>query len=92
MASEPFASLLNRAHSHASDYLQRLPERHVDASASREELMDALRTPLPQRGEDGVAVLDLLAAQAERGTSACVSPRYFGFVIGGSFARRVASE
>ncbi len=92
MNSEPFASLLDRAHAHASDYLRNLPERHVDARASRTELLGALRSSLTLQGEDGAAVLDLLAAQAERGTSACASPRYFGFVIGGSYPVALAAD
>jgi glutamate/tyrosine decarboxylase-like PLP-dependent enzyme len=92
MDSESFASLLRLAHAHASDYLRELPDRHVDARASRAELLAALRAPLTQRGEDGSAVLDLLAAQAQRGTSACASPRYFGFVIGGSLPVALAAD
>jgi glutamate/tyrosine decarboxylase-like PLP-dependent enzyme len=92
MADDPFTPLLQRAHAHAADYLQRLPDRPVAASASREELLAALRLPLPAHGEADAAVLDLLAAQAGRGTSACASPRYFGFVIGGSLPVALAAD
>jgi glutamate/tyrosine decarboxylase-like PLP-dependent enzyme len=37
-------------------------------------------------------VIDLLAAQAERGASACAAPRYFGFVIGGSYPVALAAD
>ena len=92
MTNDPFAPLLHRALGHAAAYMERLPEREVAATASREELVAALQVPLAARGEDGAAVVDLLAAQAERGTSACASPRYFGFVIGGSYPVALASD
>ncbi|GAB3385445.1 pyridoxal phosphate-dependent decarboxylase family protein [Lysobacter fragariae] len=60
--------------------------------ASREELLATLRIPLAPRGEDGREVLDLLAAQAPRGASACGSPRYFGFVIGGAYPVALAAD
>lgn len=92
MATKPFAALLERAHAHAAEYLRELPERHVDARASRDELLAALRAPLAAQGEDAAAVIDLLAAQAARGTSACASPRYFGFVIGGAYPVALAAD
>lgn len=92
MATEPFAALLERAHRHAADYLRELPERHVDARAGRDELLAALHRPLTTQGENAAAVIDLLAAQATRGTSACASPRYFGFVIGGAYPVALAAD
>lgn len=90
--TDEFARSLDQAHALAIDYLRRLPERHVGARLGRDELMAALRQPLSEKGEDGCAVLDLLAAQAEQGTSACASPRYFGFVIGGSLPVALAAD
>ena len=87
-----FASCLDRARLHADEYLCELPERHVGARATRDELLAALRAPLSDAGEAGDAVLDLLAAQAPRGTAACASPRYFGFVIGGAHPVALATD
>jgi glutamate/tyrosine decarboxylase-like PLP-dependent enzyme len=92
MSDESFESLLRRAQAHAVDYVQSLPQRHVGPRAAREELASALHVPLSARGESAAQVLDLLAAQAERGTSACASPRYFGFVIGGSYPVALATD
>ncbi|QNP40567.1 pyridoxal phosphate-dependent decarboxylase family protein [Lysobacter solisilvae (ex Woo and Kim 2020)] len=89
---DEFTRCLDRAHAHAGAYLRALPQRHVGAQLGREELMAALRAPLPAHGEDAAAVLDLLAAQAPQGTSACASPRYFGFVIGGSYPVALAAD
>jgi glutamate/tyrosine decarboxylase-like PLP-dependent enzyme len=84
--------LLARAHAHAKAFLDTLPDRFVGARADRAEMMAALATALPRHGEDPIAVLDLLAAQAERGASACAAPRYFGFVIGGSLPVALAAD
>lgn len=92
MKPDAYDALLARAHAHASDYLHKLPDRHVGSLASRDELRAALNLPLSQSGESGEAVLDLLAAQAPRGTTACNSPRYFGFVIGGATPVSLATD
>ena len=88
----PYESLLARAHAHALDYLDRLPDRHVDATATRDELLAALRAPLPHVGEPDEAVIDLLASQVPHGAVACNSPRYFGFVVGGATPVSLAAD
>ncbi|MFD0738497.1 pyridoxal phosphate-dependent decarboxylase family protein [Lysobacter koreensis] len=87
-----FDPLLDRAHAHASGFLRDLPQRFVGARAGRDEMLAALDAPLPPRGEDPAAVIDLLARHAERGASACASPRYFGFVIGGALPVALAAD
>jgi glutamate/tyrosine decarboxylase-like PLP-dependent enzyme len=85
-------AILRRAFHHASNFLRALPDRPVGPRATREELMKALDVPLSEEGEEPVAVLDALGAAAERGTMATASPRFFGFVIGGSLPVTVGAE
>ncbi|MEP6632900.1 MAG: aminotransferase class V-fold PLP-dependent enzyme, partial [Luteimonas sp.] len=87
-----FGPLLERARKHAADYLGGLPDRHVGARAYRDELLSALRAPLTQEGETGASVIDLLASQGNRGAIASGSPRYFGFVIGGTYPVALAAD
>src|SRR4051812_28290757 len=84
--------LLLRAADAAIEFLRNMPERHVGARASRDELMRALGVPLSQDGEEPARVFDALAAVGERGTVGSTSPRYFGFVIGGSLPVTVAAD
>src|SRR5258705_1928892 len=76
-------SLLDRVHEHAVAFLRSMPDRHVGARASREELLSALRVPLSQAGESAAAVVDALAAQGDRGALASAGPPPFCFGIGG---------
>ena len=92
MTFDDFPSLLARAQAHAGDFLHDLPTRFVGARATRDEMLAALDGPLAMAGEPPMAVLDLLAAQAPRGASACAAPRYFGFVIGGALPVALASD
>src|ERR1051325_5158629 len=84
--------LLNRAVDHSKAFLRSLPERHVGARATREELLSALRVPMAQDGDDPSSVIDLVAAQGDRGAVACPGPRYFGFVIGGCLPVALAAD
>ncbi|WP_133498644.1 pyridoxal phosphate-dependent decarboxylase family protein [Cognatilysobacter terrigena] len=92
MTFDDFGPLLARAHSHATQFLDALPERFVGARAGRDEMIAAFDTPLPVDGEPGTAVLDRLAASAPRGAQACAGPRYFGFVIGGAVPVALATD
>jgi glutamate/tyrosine decarboxylase-like PLP-dependent enzyme len=90
--SDKFTQILERARAHACAFLDQQPERHVGARASREGLLEALRIPLARAGEDNLAVIDLLAAQGETGIVASGSPRFFGFVVGGSYPVALAAD
>lgn len=92
MSKDSVVSTLDAAREHALRFLSGLPDRHVGASLGRGDLMRSLRNPLPEKGEDATSIIDLLAAQAEGGITACSSPRYFGFVIGGTYPVALAAD
>ncbi len=85
-------SLLDRALTHATDYLETLPERPVVPVERDAALRRRLGGPLPEQPSDPEAVLNALALAGVRGTVATAGPRYFGFVTGGSFPVAVAAE
>ena len=84
--------ILNRAAEHAAEFLDSLPTRPVAPPFTRQELLNILATPLSDSGEDGVAVLDALAAAGTGGTMGTAGPRFFGFVIGGSLPVTVGAD
>jgi glutamate/tyrosine decarboxylase-like PLP-dependent enzyme len=77
---EPLLELAARL---GAEHIESAPERHVGWRAEADELRAALGRELSLDGEDGEAVLRELAADAEPGLVTSLSPRYFGFVIGG---------
>ena len=85
-------ALLERAKNHAVDYLRGLTTRRAAASGTREEILAALNVPLHDRGERPADVIDAIAATGATATMASAGPRYFGFVIGGSYPVSVAAD
>lgn len=83
---------LDRAHDLALGFLKSLSERPVGPRASFEELVEALRGPLPDAGEAPVRVIEALAKAVEPGLVASAGPRYFGFVIGGGVPAALAAD
>jgi glutamate/tyrosine decarboxylase-like PLP-dependent enzyme len=88
------ADLLRHTADLAIDYRASLAERHVgpQPGVTAERLRAALGGELPEQGEDPRAVVDALAAAVEPGLVAMASPRYFGFVIGGSVPAALAAD
>jgi len=92
MSNELPDPVLETARTHARSYLDGLATRHLAAKLGRTEMLANLHTPFAAEGEDPTAVIDLLASQAELGMTACSSPRYFGFVIGGTYPVALAAD
>jgi glutamate/tyrosine decarboxylase-like PLP-dependent enzyme len=80
--------VLRRAAELAAAWLETLPERPVRATGEP----DGLRRPLPEQGEDAVAVIEALAAAASPGLVASAGPRYFGFVTGGALPAALGAD
>ena len=76
----------------ATNYLEAIPDRHVGATATADELRAQLGGELRETGEPGEVIVDALARAAERGTVATQGPRYFGFVVGGSVPASTAAD
>ncbi len=86
--------LLRHAADFAIAYRGSLAERRVGAAPglTADDLRRTLGGPLPERGEDPRSVVDALAAGVEPGLVTMASPRYFGFVIGGSVPAALAVD
>lgn len=84
--------VLEAAHRIATTFLNGVSDRHVGAQATREQLREALGGPLPTSASDPVAVLEQIAAHADRGVIASAGPRYFGFVTGGAVPVTVGAD
>src|SRR5436189_204383 len=92
MKPEPDERALTRAADLALDYLRRMPDMPVREEASLDELRATLRVPLNDAPVDAERVVNELAEAAGPGLVQSQSPRYFGFVIGGSLDAAMAAD
>ena len=90
--NENISSLLARVQEHASSWLATISDRPVPASASAEELRQALGGPLPQEGSPPGVLTEILAGAGMKGAVASTGPRYFGFVVGGNLPAALAAD
>ncbi len=86
--------LLRHAADIAVAYRAVLGEHRVGAEPGLrvDDLRRTLGGPLPEDGRDPRTVVDELVAAVEPGLVAMASPRYFGFVIGGSVPAALAVD
>ncbi|MGZ4614930.1 MAG: pyridoxal phosphate-dependent decarboxylase family protein [Actinomycetes bacterium] len=94
MTSRPdaYTAALDRAASHARDWLSSMPDRPVPPQLGADELHARFGGPLPEGPTDPAAVVDLLAEQVEPGLMAMPSGRFFGWVIGGTLPAALAAD
>jgi glutamate/tyrosine decarboxylase-like PLP-dependent enzyme len=85
-------SVLRRATELAEVHLASIGDRPVGATTGYEDVVAALDEPLPEHGEDPVAVIEQLAAVAGPAAVASPGPRYFGFVTGGALPAALAAD
>jgi glutamate/tyrosine decarboxylase-like PLP-dependent enzyme len=88
LADDPLA----RAAELGRAYLAGVADRPVGQPVAPDALREALGGPLPESGEDPVAVIEALARNVDPGLVATAGPRYFGFVTGGSLPAAAAAE
>jgi glutamate/tyrosine decarboxylase-like PLP-dependent enzyme len=86
--------LLRHAADEAIAYRASLADRPVGArpGLTSDELREALGGPVPEEPRDPRAVVDELIAAVEPGLVTIDSPRYFGFVMGGSVPAALAAD
>src|SRR4051812_14856371 len=92
MRREVDGRALQRAAELAIDYMERMPDLPVREEASLDELRASLRVPLNDAPIDPTVVVEELVEAAEPGVVQIQSPRYFGFVIGGSLDAAIAAD
>ncbi|MDB4875617.1 MAG: PLP-dependent enzyme glutamate decarboxylase [Gemmatimonadetes bacterium] len=84
--------LLARTYDLATTYLDGVRERRVGSLADYEALLGAMGGALPNAPADPLAIINELAATAERGLVATPGPRHFGFVLGGVLPAALAAD
>jgi glutamate/tyrosine decarboxylase-like PLP-dependent enzyme len=84
--------LLHAAADHATRYLETLDDRPVRPTASAAEMLTAFATALDGAPTDPQRVLDELVSTAEPGLMAFNSPRFYGWVIGGTLPAALAAD
>jgi glutamate/tyrosine decarboxylase-like PLP-dependent enzyme len=87
-----YDEVLEVAARHAREWLAGVAERPIPPRLGTDELKDRLGRELPSGGEAATEVIDRLADAAEPGLIAIGSPRFFGWVIGGTQPVAVAAD
>jgi glutamate/tyrosine decarboxylase-like PLP-dependent enzyme len=90
--SPRYSPLLDRTLKLALEYLDRLPEAPVGATATLAELRQRLGRPLPQQGREPSAVIEQLVGDAAGGLAGSAGGRFFGWVIGGAVPAALAAD
>lgn len=89
---DPVDDLLRLTADYAAQFHRSLDERPAGATASFEELREAVGGPLPDEGGDDAQVVAELIAAAEPGVMGSQTGRYFGFVIGSALPAALAAD
>lgn len=74
------------------EFLEGLPARRVGSQADYFELLNEMGGALTEDGEAALGVIEHLVQAADTGLVAMAGPRYFGFVVGGSYPVGLAAD
>lgn len=91
-SSSDLESLLRDAAERGIRYRKDSAERSVQPEPDAVEALQAFVEPLPEEGMDDAEVIAKLDALGSAASCVMSGPRFFGFVIGGSFPVTVASN
>ena len=91
-ADELYGAVLDVADRYAREWLSRVGERPIPPRLGLEEIKDRLGRALPESGEPPTEVIERLAEGAEPGLIAIGSPRFYGWVIGGTQPVALAAD
>src|SRR5690606_38683492 len=83
---------LTAAVAHARRWLDGVAERPIPASRGAAEVGEAFPELLPERGGATAQVVEDLVAAAEPGLMASQSPRFYGWVMGGTLPASLAAD
>jgi glutamate/tyrosine decarboxylase-like PLP-dependent enzyme len=90
--ASPYDEVLDVADRHARSWLTSVRERPIPPRLRTDELKERLGRSLPDDGESAVEVVGRLAEGIEPGLIAIGSPRFFGWVIGGTQPVALAAD
>lgn len=83
---------MQRAAGHAMAYRAGVAGAERTPVADYAAMLAAFAAPVPETGDDAVAIIEELAAKATPGIRAKTGPRFFGWVIGNSHPTGVAAD
>ncbi|MET0975214.1 MAG: aminotransferase class V-fold PLP-dependent enzyme [Leifsonia sp.] len=89
---EAYRAPLAAAAAYADRWFEGLADRPIPPSAGIDAVKDQLGRELPDGSQDATEVIDLLARAVEPGIMTMQSPRFFGWVIGGTYPAALAAD
>lgn len=88
----PYDEVLDVAERHARAWLSSIRERPIPPRLGTDEVKDRLGRDLPEAGEPTTEVIDRLSEGVEPGLMGMGSPRFYGWVIGGTQPVALAAD
>ncbi|MEZ3159781.1 aminotransferase class V-fold PLP-dependent enzyme [Microbacterium sp. BWT-B31] len=92
MDNDQYRAVLEAAQRHARVWLGSVAEQPIRPEQDADGILSMLDRDLPDDGLDAVAVVDELAAVSAPGLMAMGSPRFYGFVIGGTYPAALGAD